>query len=224
MGFLSAIDIHKSYKSGETQRRVLNGLSLGVQEGDMTLVMGPSGSGKTTLLNILGGIDSADEGRITFDGKDVSSFSRGELREYRATRVGFIFQFYNLMPTLNARDNVELGCEVKDWNQERVREESGKYLEKVGLNRDMEKFPQQLSGGEQQRVAIARALAKDPQIILGDEPTGNLDEETSTQIIELLRDVNRNLGTTMVIVSHDRGLREYADNIYELRHGKLSEL
>jgi len=224
MTFLEADDICKSYKSGETERVVLKNLELNVEKGDLTLIMGPSGSGKTTLLNLFGGIDRPDSGIIQVGNKTISDASDEELRKHRAEYVGFIFQFYNLMPTLSARENVELGCEIREWSKEKVKKESEKYLKRVGLRKELEKFPQQLSGGQQQRVAIARALAKHPKIIFGDEPTGNLDEETSIQIIELLRDVNHRFGTTMVIVSHDRELRQYADDIYELRKGKLNEV
>lgn len=224
MSFIEAEDVVKSYKTGETKRVVLKELDLEVERGELTLVIGPSGSGKTTLLNILGGIDRADAGDIRINDRNISDATDEELRQHRAHYVGFIFQFYNLMPTLNTRENVEIGCEVKDWNKEKVKKESIRYLKRVGLRREMEKFPQQLSGGQQQRVAIARALAKHPKIIFGDEPTGNLDEETSMQIIELLRDVNKKYGTTMIIVSHDRALRKYADNIYKLSHGKLQEV
>ncbi len=224
MNFLEAEDLHKSYRTGETEREVLEGLDLSVKEGELSLIIGPSGSGKTTLLNILGGIDRADSGEIKIEERELSKASDEELRKHRAEYVGFIFQFYNLMPTLSARENVELGCEVKHWSKKKVIKESKRYLTKVGLKEETDKFPQQLSGGQQQRVAIARALAKHPKMILGDEPTGNLDEETSMEIIELLRDVNKRFGTTMVIVSHDRALREYADDIYELRHGRLNEV
>lgn len=224
MTFLDAQDVCKTYVSGETERAVLNDLDLNVDEGELTLIIGPSGSGKTTLLNLLGGIDRPDSGSIVVGNRNISNASDEELRKHRAEYVGFIFQFYNLMPTLSARENVELGCEIKDWSKEKVKKESELYLKRVGLKKELEKFPQQLSGGQQQRVAIARALAKHPKIIFGDEPTGNLDEETSLQIIELLRDVNHRFGTTMVIVSHDRELRQYADNIYELRKGKLNEV
>jgi len=224
MTFLKAENISKSYMSGETEREVLSDLGLNIEKGDMTLIIGPSGSGKTTLLNLLGGIDRPDSGKIVVDNRNISHASDDELRKHRAEYVGFIFQFYNLMPTLSAIENVELGCEIRDWSKEKVKKESEKYLKRVGLKKELEKFPQQLSGGQQQRVAIARALAKHPKIIFGDEPTGNLDEETSMQIIELLRDVNHRFGTTMVIVSHDRELRQYADNIYELRKGRLNEV
>ncbi len=224
MSLLEAEDLWKSYTSGGTERDVLSGLDLEVDESDLILVIGPSGSGKTTLLNLLGGIDRPDSGTICVGDKELSGASDEDLRKHRAEYVGFIFQFYNLMPTLSARENVELGCEVKDWSKKKVIKESKRYLTKVGLKEETDKFPQQLSGGQQQRVAIARALAKHPKMILGDEPTGNLDEETSMEIIELLRDVNKRFGTTMVIVSHDRALREYADDIYELRHGRLNEV
>lgn len=224
MTFFEAEGVSKSYMSGETEREVLNDLELDVEEGDMTLIIGPSGSGKTTLLNLLGGIDRPDSGKIMVGDRNISEASDEELRRHRAEYVGFIFQFYNLMPTLSARENVELGCEIRDWSKKKVKKESELYLKRVGLKKELEKFPQQLSGGQQQRVAIARALAKHPKIIFGDEPTGNLDEETSLQIIELLRDVNHRFGTTMIIVSHDRELRQYADSIYELRKGKLTEV
>lgn len=216
-------NLHKSYESGNEQKSVLSGLNLEAGKGDMLIIMGPSGSGKTTLLNILGGIDRPDNGSVEVGDNDLTEMSGDELREYRRKHVGFIFQFYNLIPTLNATENVELGCEVLDWDGKKVEKESKIYLERVGLQDHAQKFPQQLSAGEQQRVAIARALAKQPKIIFGDEPTGNLDEETSFKIIKLLREVNKKHQTTMIIVSHDPELRNYADRTLRLRMGELKE-
>ncbi len=224
MTFISARGLDKSYITGESERKVLDGLSIEVDEGRLILIMGPSGSGKTTLLNILGGIDRPDKGNLKVGNRDLTDASREALRNYRREEVGFIFQFYNLMPNLTVRENVELACEVLDWKSDKAEREALAYIESVGLTDKVDKFPQQLSGGEQQRVAIARGLAKHPKVIFGDEPTGNLDEETSINIIELLRDVNRDYNTTMVIVSHDRGLQRYADSIYELTKGKLEEV
>lgn len=220
---ISVHNLHKGYESGTGRKKVLSGLSLEADEGDMLMIMGPSGSGKTTLLNVLGGIDRPDEGSIIVGDDSLTEMSDEGLRKYRRRDVGFIFQFYNLVPTLNAFENVELGCEVMGWDGEKVEKESKAYLDRVGLGNHIQKFPQQLSAGEQQRVAIARALAKQPRVIFGDEPTGNLDEETSLRVIELLRDENKKRQTTMVIVSHDLELRNYADRIYRLRMGKLKE-
>jgi putative ABC transport system ATP-binding protein len=216
-------DLHKSFETGGEVTRVLQGLDLVAQEGEAVMVMGPSGCGKTTLLNLLGGIDSPNEGSIVVAGQDVTRMGPRELGLYRRGRVGFIFQFYNLLPTLTARENVELGIELVLRDERAVRERAAKYLDLVGLSDRAGLFPQELSAGQQQRVAIARALAKEPRLVLADEPTGNIDEERARSVMELMERLRGELGTTFVIVSHNASLREYVDRTLVLRMGRLEE-
>ena len=223
MSLVEISGLHKSYVSAGETTKVLKGVDLRAKEGEMIMIMGPSGSGKTTLLNLLGGIDGADEGTIVVSGERISDMKRKQLSKFRREKVGFIFQFYNLIPTLSARENVELGLEmlVKDRKEQRAKAE--KYLKLVGLDDKMNNFPQELSGGEQQRVAVARALAKEPKIILADEPTGNLDESREESVMGLMRDLRKKLGMTFFIVSHNTRLRQYVDRTLDLRRGKLVE-
>ena len=217
-------NLHKSYESGGEKTKVLYDLDLSALEGEMIMIMGPSGSGKTTLLNILGGIDAPDEGEVVVAENNLKSLSKKELNIYRRKNVGFIFQFYNLLPTLTARENVELGIEsiIKEKGEMRTRAEN--YLKLVGLGDKMDNFPQELSAGQQQRVAIARALAKEPKIILADEPTGNLDEEREQKIMDLMKRLQHKHGITFFIVSHNPRLKKFMDKTYDLRMGKLHEM
>ena len=216
--------LHKSYETGSEVTRVLTGLDLSTQKGEMIMIMGPSGSGKTTLLNILGGIDKPQKGKVSVAGEDITRLDTKALNEYRRQHVGFIFQFYNLLPTLTARENVELGLEMLIRDKRQLRERAEKYLRLVGLEDKMENFPQELSAGQQQRVAIARALAKEPQLILADEPTGNLDEDRAGKIMELMKRLQDELGITFIIVSHNSFLKEYMDRTLMLRHGVLETM
>ncbi|MFW3146903.1 MAG: ABC transporter ATP-binding protein [Thermoplasmatota archaeon] len=216
--------MHKSYTTGGETTHVLKGTDLSLEKGEMVMVMGPSGSGKTTLLNLLGGIDGPDSGVLMVDGLELAKLSKKELNRFRREKVGFIFQFYNLIPTLTAIENIELGLEGLDGSRMEMKVRARKYLEMVGLADKANNFPQELSGGEQQRVAVARALSKEPRLVLADEPTGNLDEEREKSIMSLMKKLRKELGTTFIIVSHNARLRAYVDKTLSLRHGKLSEI
>jgi putative ABC transport system ATP-binding protein len=213
--------LNKSYTTGGETTNVLQGMDLTMKKGEMVMVMGPSGSGKTTLLNLLGGIDGPDSGVLMVDGLDLTSLAKKDLNRYRRERVGFIFQFYNLIPTLTAIENVELGLENLVGDRKESKKRAWKYLEMVGLTDKANNYPQELSGGQQQRVAIARALAKEPALVLADEPTGNLDEEREQSIMEIMKELQHRLRTTFLIVSHNTRLRTYMDRTLILRHGKL---
>jgi putative ABC transport system ATP-binding protein len=213
----------KAYGSGAAQQLVLDELSLTMEAGEFAVVLGPSGCGKTTLLNLVGGLDTADAGRVCACGLDLTDASRAELTAYRARSVGFIFQFYNLLPTLTAAENVEAGIRVAGVDREAAREAARGLLSRVGLGSLAGRFPSQLSGGEQQRVAIARALAKRPRLLLADEPTGNLDEKTAGSVLELMRELNEETGVTFVVVSHNPVLAEAGTRVVRLSHGRLAE-
>jgi putative ABC transport system ATP-binding protein len=221
MALVEIRGLDKGYRTGGEETRVLVGLDLQAKEGEMLMIMGPSGSGKTTLLNLLGGIDKPDGGTITVAGTDITALDARALNRYRLERVGFIFQFYNLIPTLTAAENVELGIDpvIRDTREMAAR--ARKYLGLVGLEDKFDRFPQELSAGEQQRVAIARALAKEPMVILADEPTGNLDEERGQSVMGLMKRLQGELGMTFFIVTHNPALRRHADRTLNLRHGRL---
>ncbi len=223
MPLVSVDDLHKSYTTGDEITHVLRGMDLALKKGEMVMVMGPSGSGKTTLLNLLGGIDGPDSGVLVVDGLALPELAKKELNRFRRERIGFIFQFYNLIPTLTAIENIELGLESIVSSRKDMRERAGKYLAMVGLGDKARNYPQELSGGEQQRVAIARALAKEPVLVLADEPTGNLDEEREESIMKIMKELQHKLGMTFLIVSHNTRLRQYMDRTLVLRHGKLHE-
>ena len=215
--------VHKSYGRGDAAQIVLDDLSLEIGGGEMVVVHGPSGCGKTTLLNLIGGLDRPDSGRVLSCGTELTHASRAELTAYRAGSVGFIFQFYNLLPTLTALENVEAGVRVAGVGREEARERGEELLGRVGLGDFAGRFPAQLSGGQQQRVAIARALAKRPRLLLADEPTGNLDEETSAGVLELIRELNRETAVTFVIVSHNPAIARTGDRVVELSRGRLAD-
>jgi len=223
MNSVEITDIYKSYKTGSETTEVLKGLDLDLAKGEMVLIMGPSGSGKTTLLNILGGIDKSDKGSIEVAANDLAAMNAKSLLGYRRDNVGFIFQFYNLIPTLTAIENVELGLESIMKIKKDIRERASKYMKAVGLSDKINNFPQELSGGEQQRVAIARALAKEPALILADEPTGNLDESREDKILKLMNQLQQEVGITFLIVSHNPRLKQYVDRTLILRKGILTE-
>jgi len=224
MTSISLQEVKKSYRSGEETTHVLKGVDLEVGRGEMLMIMGPSGSGKTTFLNLLGGIDVPDSGQVLIDGEEISSYGPQQLSNYRRRQVGFIFQFYNLIPTLNALENVELSLETINKDKTANREKAMRYLEMVGLGDRWSSFPQELSGGQQQRVAIARALSKEPRLILADEPTGNLDREREQSVMELMKDIQKKLGITFFIVSHNSRLIPFMDRIFELDAGRLQEI
>lgn len=208
----------KTYTSGEVEVHALRGLDLDVMAGEVIVLLGPSGSGKSTLLNIMGGLDHASSGRLFFKDQELTSLQDSDLTAYRRRHVGFVFQFYNLMPSLTAYENVALVTEIAD---DPMRPEEALAL--VGLETRMDHFPSQLSGGEQQRVAIARAIAKRPEVLLCDEPTGALDSKTGVHVIKALLGVNSQIGTTTLIITHNASIQEVADRVLFFADGKISK-
>ena len=215
-GFISFEKVKKDYKAGEVTVTALHDVSFEIEKGEICVIVGESGAGKTTLLNILGGMDSLTEGRVTVDGAEVSSFGKKELTAYRRNDVGFVFQFYNLIPNLTALENVEIAAQLKKDSLD-----PALVLEQVGLKDRMGNFPAQLSGGEQQRVAIARALAKNPKLLLCDEPTGALDYNTGKAILKLLQDTSRSTGMTVIIITHNKALCAMADRVIRVKSGTI---
>jgi len=221
MSFIECKDLVKIYRSGKIETIALRGLDLIIKEGEFRAIVGPSGSGKTTLLNIIGGMDKPDAGRVVVDGEDITKYDERRLLEYRAKKVGFVFQFFNLIPTLTAFENVELPMILIGLPREERKKRALELLRKVGLNDKIHRKPGELSGGEQQRVAIAVALANDPPLILADEPTGELDTATSRQIALLFQELHKELGKTIVIVTHDLSIAMYAERISRMEDGKI---
>lgn len=215
---------HKSYLSGEVKQPVLIDASLKINQGDFVSIVGPSGCGKSTLLNLMGALDQADEGEVWVDGINLTQARASDLAKVRRQKIGFIFQFFNLISNLTVLENVELGLEAMGGRQNGRKERAMQYLDLVGLQHVLHKFSDQLSGGEQQRVAIARALAKEPALILADEPTGNLDEENATKMAELMRSLHSKLSATFVLVTHNPSLAKGADKTYRLSKGKVCEI
>lgn len=209
--------VTKVYQMGEVEVHALRGISLDFEDGGFTVLLGPSGSGKSTLLNILGGLDVPTAGQVLYRGQDLTKADEGELTRYRRRRVGFVFQFYNLIPSLSARENVELVTEIADDPLPAL-----EALEIVGLKDRSSHFPSQMSGGEQQRVAIARAIAKRPDILLCDEPTGALDISTGIQVLEAIERVNREYGATTAIITHNAAISTIADRVISLADGQIS--
>ena len=208
--------VTKTYTSGEHELKALNQVSFTLDEGKFVVILGPSGAGKSTLLNLLGGLDSPTEGTITVNGRDISTLSDNELADYRAATVGFVFQFYNLIPTLTVYENVALVREIAPQAMD-----PRAMLEEVGLGDHLDQFPSQLSGGEQQRVSIARALAKNPKILLADEPTGALDSETGALVLKLLLSMARSYNKTIVIVTHNQNIAKMADVVVRVKNGTI---
>ena len=216
MAYIEFNHIVKEYKTGETSIRALDDASFTVEKGELAVILGASGAGKTTALNILGGMDTATSGEVIVDGANVAAYNRRQLVGYRRTDIGFVFQFYNLVPNLTALENVELAAQIcKDAL------DAGETLDKVGLADRKANFPAQLSGGEQQRVSIARALAKNPKLLLCDEPTGALDYNTGKQILQLLQDTCRKDGITVLIITHNSALAPMADRLIRFKSGKV---
>jgi len=219
MSFLSVENVSKEYRTGTLAVSALSNINLSLEDGEFAVILGSSGAGKTTLLNLLGGMDKATSGKIVLDGKEVTSLNKKGLCEYRRSDVGFVFQFYNLMPNLTALENVEIAVEIcKDHLSPRD------VLKEVGLEKRLNNFPAQLSGGEQQRVSIARALAKNPKLLLCDEPTGALDYVTGKKILSLLHSVCREKKKLVVIVTHNSALKDMADKVLYIKSGNIEKV
>ncbi|MDU5369669.1 MAG: ABC transporter ATP-binding protein [Finegoldia magna] len=219
MAYIEMKNSYKRYKSGQSEIIANNDISFEIEKGELAIILGSSGAGKSTVLNILGGMDTNDEGNVLIYGKDISTFNEKELTNYRRNDVGFVFQFYNLVPNLTAKENVELASEiVKDAL------DATEVLQSVGLGERIDNFPAQLSGGEQQRVAIARAVAKNPKLLLCDEPTGALDYHTGKQVLKILQDMVRKEGATVVIVTHNQALAPIADRVIHMHDAKIRDV
>jgi putative ABC transport system ATP-binding protein len=219
MSYIEIKDEYKRYKVGETTIAANNGINFSIDKGEFTIILGPSGAGKTTVLNILGGMDTCDEGEIIIDNVDISKFNKRQLTKYRRHDVGFVFQFYNLVQNLTAKENVELATQIS-----KNALDVDKTLELVGLDHRKNNFPSQLSGGEQQRVSIARAIAKNPKLLLCDEPTGALDYKTGKQILKTLQDTCKNTGTTVIVITHNSALAPIADRVIKIRDAKVTSV
>lgn len=217
--FVKLENITKIYHMGEVEIRAVDGIDFSIQKGEFVVIVGPSGAGKTTVLNILGGMDTASGGRITVDGQDITKYSERQLTGYRRDDIGFVFQFYNLIPNLTALENVEMALQIC-----RNPLDARAVLKEVGLEERMDNFPAQLSGGEQQRVSIARALAKNPKLLLCDEPTGALDYNTGKAILKLLQEMCREKGMTVIVITHNSALAPMADRLIKIKNGKVSRM
>lgn len=219
MNYLELKNVSKVYKSGSMEVQALTDVSFKLNNGEFIVILGSSGAGKTTLLNLLGGMDNATSGQILLEGKDIASLNKKSLTDYRRNDVGFIFQFYNLMPNLTALENVEIAVEIckNHLNPSLV-------LEEVGLKDRLKNFPSQLSGGEQQRVSIARAIAKNPKLLLCDEPTGALDYETGKKILKILYDISKKSNRLVIIVTHNAALKDMADKVIHIKNGKIEKI
>ncbi len=217
--FITLENVKKIYHMGEVTIEAAAGIDFEIKQGEFAVVVGPSGAGKTTVLNILGGMDTATEGKVLVDGQDIAQYNQGQLTAYRRDDIGFVFQFYNLIQNLTAKENVELALQIcKDpMDAEEV-------LEEVGLGHRLKNFPAQLSGGEQQRVSIARALAKNPKLLLCDEPTGALDYNTGKAILQLLQDTCRNKGMTVILITHNLAIAPMADRVIQIKNGRVSKI
>ncbi len=219
MAFIEFKDVGKTYHMGEVSINALHDASFTVEKGELVVIVGPSGAGKTTLLNILGGMDTLSKGTVLLDGQEISAMNKKQLTIYRRQDVGFVFQFYNLIGNLTALENVELANQIS-----REPLDAAQVLKDVGLEERMKNFPSQLSGGEQQRVAIARALAKNPKLLLCDEPTGALDYQTGKAILQLLQDTGRKTGMTVIIITHNGALTSMADRVIKVKNGTVSSV
>ena len=217
--FVTLKDVRKIYKMGEVEIMAAAGIDFEIKKGEFAVVVGPSGAGKTTVLNILGGMDTATSGQVLVDGQDIATYSTKQLTAYRRDDIGFVFQFYNLIPNLTALENVELALQIcKDPM------DAQEVLEEVGLGERLDNFPAQLSGGEQQRVSIARALAKNPKLLLCDEPTGALDYNTGKSILKLLQDTCRNSVMTVILITHNSEIAPMADRVINIKNGRVDKI
>lgn len=219
MSFIEVKDLVKKYQTGEVEVTAVDDISFEIEKGEIVVLVGASGAGKTTLLNLLGGMDNLSYGRIVVDGRDISNYTEKQLTEYRRNDIGFVFQFYNLVQNLNALENVELATQICTNTLAPAR-----VLEQVGLRDRMKSFPSQLSGGEQQRVAIARAIAKNPKLLLCDEPTGALDYVTGKQVLKVLQDMSRKKNMTVVMITHNAALAPMGEKIIKVRSGKIEDI
>ncbi|PST47712.1 macrolide ABC transporter ATP-binding protein [Bifidobacterium callitrichos] len=219
MAYIEMVHSYKRYHMGDTVIIANNDVSFGIEKGELAIILGSSGAGKSTVLNILGGMDTNSEGQVIIDGKDISNYTARQLTDYRRTDIGFVFQFYNLVANLTARENVELASEIVRDAQDPVQ-----ALADVGLKDRVDNFPAQLSGGEQQRVAIARAVAKNPKILLCDEPTGALDYNTGKQVLRILQDQSRIKGATVVIVTHNSAIAPIADRVIHMHDARVKDI
>jgi len=219
---ISVVNVKKIYRLGDVAVHALDGISFDISEGEVVFILGPSGSGKTTLLNLIGGIDSMTEGEIIVCGESLRTLSTKQLTQYRKKRLAFVFQFYSLIPTLTVLENVELTMELMKFPRKKIRSGAKKFIAMVGLDDRQNNFPSQLSGGERQRVAIARALAKNPDILLIDEPTGQLDQDSGTKVVELIRQISKTQNKTVLLVTHDVELKKFADRVIMMRSGKIT--
>lgn len=219
MSYIEVIHSYKRYKTGDVEIVANNDVNFSIEKGELVVILGASGAGKSTVLNILGGMDNNDEGKVIIDGKDISRFNRKQLISYRRNDVGFVFQFYNLVQNLTAKENVELASEIVKNARNPV-----EVLKAVGLEKRINNFPAQLSGGEQQRVAIARAVAKNPKILLCDEPTGALDYKTGKQILQILQDMSRKEGATVIIVTHNAAIAPIADRVIHMHDARVKNI
>lgn len=219
MAFIEFDDVKKTYQMGEVSINALDGVSFGIDEGQFVIICGASGAGKSTILNLLGGMDTVTSGKILVDGKDVSSYNEKQLTQYRRDDVGFVFQFYNLIQNLTLKENVELATQICK-NPLNIDE----TIASVGLSERINNFPSQLSGGEQQRVAIARAIAKNPKLLLCDEPTGALDYQTGKQVLKVLQDICRKEKTTVIVITHNLALTPLGDKVIHVRSGKIEKV
>ncbi len=217
--FITVENLKKSYQTGDSKNEVLKGVGLTLEKGEVGVILGPSGSGKSTLMNIIGGVDHADSGSIHVDGLEITALNDDKLTDYRRDSVGFIFQFYNLVPNLTVVENIEV---VSNISKSAL--DMDTVLKAVGLETKKRSFPRQLSGGEQQRVSIARAIVKNPKLLLCDEPTGALDYETSHGVLSLLQKINRDFGTTILMITHNTAIGDMANKVYKLRSGEIVEM
>ena len=219
MAYIKVKDINKTYKMGEVLIKAIENISFEIEKGELVVILGPSGAGKTTVLNILGGMDTTDSGTIMIDGQDISKYKKKELTNFRRYDIGFVFQFYNLVGNLTALENVELASQIC-----KNPKDSEETLKSVGLGDRINHFPAQLSGGEQQRVSIARALAKNPKLLLCDEPTGALDSKTGKLILELLQKTCHDSGMTTIIITHNAIIADIADKVIRIKNGQVSDI
>lgn len=217
--FVTMENVKKTYQMGEVTIHAVDGVNIEINEGEFVVIVGPSGAGKTTVLNMLGGMDSVTSGKVIVDGRDISSYNSRKLTQYRRDDIGFVFQFYNLIQNLNALENVELALQISKHPLD-----AREVMKDVGLEERMYNFPSQLSGGEQQRVAIARALAKNPKLLLCDEPTGALDYQTGKAILKLLQDTCRRRKMTVIVITHNLAIAPMADRVIQIKNGHVSDV